>query len=269
MTLSYDSRALLDAVKGAHGPTPAQKLALKANIDAAIAAGAVASVSTTAGLSHATKLGFAGKVGLAALAVAVVGGGVAALLAFRAAEPRLALQPAVARVEAAPVEREVKEQGSAPDEERAPVSAPEVALPAPSLAKPHFGAARRRSLPGAPTAPAEVEAPAEVVEQPVIAPPTADEPSQLKAELEQLKRALAAVNAGQLDAALAALDGWEQRFPLGVMGVEAKAMRVDALCRAGRSDEASALAKQLTSQARNPAVAKLRSSCAGPVFDVR
>ena len=63
--------------------------------------------------------------------------------------------------------------------------------------------------------------------------------------------------------ALALLDEHARKFPAGVLGEEAEAERVRALCDAGRGAEARALAaKFVAAHPRSIHVARVESACA-------
>ncbi|HEU5077190.1 MAG TPA: tetratricopeptide repeat protein, partial [Polyangiaceae bacterium] len=89
---------------------------------------------------------------------------------------------------------------------------------------------------------------------PVRAPPSLDQ------ELASMQRARAALGRGDASAALAELDrfgrgpGWRQ------LAVEARLLRIEALARAGRVDEARNLARRFVEQnPNNPLVDRART----------
>jgi RNA polymerase sigma-70 factor (ECF subfamily) len=69
--------------------------------------------------------------------------------------------------------------------------------------------------------------------------------STLAEETELLEAARTALARGEADAALRALDRHADRFPTGELADEARSTRLRALCRAGRADDARALADTL------------------------
>lgn len=71
------------------------------------------------------------------------------------------------------------------------------------------------------------------------------DPSSLAAETRLLERAREALRAGEHANALTALDTHLAEFPHGVLLDEARSTRLRTLCRAGRGDEARALAERL------------------------
>jgi RNA polymerase sigma-70 factor (ECF subfamily) len=70
--------------------------------------------------------------------------------------------------------------------------------------------------------------------------PSANE--ALRAELQQLDRARAALAGGRASEALATLDAYARSTPRGALRLEAEVLRIDALARSGRSEQARARA---------------------------
>lgn len=90
-------------------------------------------------------------------------------------------------------------------------------------------------------------------------------PPSLDQELASMQRARAALGRGDASAALAELDqfgrgpGWRQ------LAVEARLLRIEALARAGRADEARNLARRFVEQnPNNPLVDRARSFATPP-----
>jgi hypothetical protein len=107
------------------------------------------------------------------------------------------------------------------------------------------------SAPAAPRVPA-----------PGVARPAAPEGDALAAEARLLAAAQSALDQGRGAQALGVLDEHDRRFPSGVLAPESEALRVDALCAAGRADDARAEALRL--RARYPAAPRrLPASCVG------
>ncbi len=75
-------------------------------------------------------------------------------------------------------------------------------------------------------------------------------PATLSDELEALKLASTALNAGDASAALKALDRYDQLLDGGKLRAEATLLRIQALARSGNVQAASALAQQFVD--RNP-----------------
>jgi hypothetical protein len=88
--------------------------------------------------------------------------------------------------------------------------------------------------------PAEESAPSVTAE----APPAEAPPSgQLSEELALLSQVRSSVQSGAANQALELLAGYETRFGRPILGMEADALRVDALCRAGQREAARASAR--------------------------
>ncbi|MFO0737447.1 MAG: hypothetical protein U0270_16265 [Labilithrix sp.] len=71
--------------------------------------------------------------------------------------------------------------------------------------------------------------------------PAASAASGLGAEIKALDAVRASMSAGDASGALAALDAYDRSFPRGTLQQEAVLLRIDALMRAGRTDEARKL----------------------------
>ncbi len=84
--------------------------------------------------------------------------------------------------------------------------------------------------------------PKPVVKPPPVAPKEED---TLKLELAALDRVRTRMRDDDFDGALKELAAYEKRFPTGAMGTEASLMRIEALLKAGRRDEAEALGKRV------------------------
>ncbi|MEC7524887.1 MAG: hypothetical protein VYE22_33715 [Myxococcota bacterium] len=94
-------------------------------------------------------------------------------------------------------------------------------------------------------------------------PEAAPSASSLAAEVALLRRAQAAINQGDADAALRILAEHASQHPSGVMAAEREAARVVALCRAGREAEArAASARFLRAHPQSPLRARVQSACA-------
>lgn len=132
-----------------------------------------------------------------------------------------------------------------------------LAAPAEALAPPIAAPAPVASVVPAAPAPVEPAAPA--------APPTVDAPT-LADEVRALGAARASLRAGAPAGALDTLDAYARRHPGGSLRDEADALRVRALCDAGRRDDARAVATSLLTRApHSPLAPTVRRSC---VFDV-
>jgi hypothetical protein len=223
MSLSPDVRALIDSAAKAAGPSTAQKRAVLSKVQAATMALSAAPVAPVA--AHAgVKAGLTVK-----LAVAVVGLSVVGAVAWWA-------RPATAPTAPVPT-------APAPT---APPTRPEVVVP--------------QVVPAAP-----------VVEQPVVTPTVAAPAPAKKREvaedvfalqLDALQRALEALEAGRGADAVRLAREAHARWPRGAFAVETQVIEVLGLCAEGAEDEARALAAQLRAGPDNPALARLRNSCA-------
>ena len=129
------------------------------------------------------------------------------------------------------------------------------AAPAPA---PH-PAASSRAVPApeaAALAPA-VEAPAPPARQ--LKPPSG---LRLEEEAALLAEVQGALRSGQANAALAKLEGYDRRFPTGMLRAEADAARVFALCSAGRVEKARASATRFVQRyPSSPAAARVQAAC--------
>lgn len=112
-----------------------------------------------------------------------------------------------------------------------------------------------------PTPPAE---PGPTVAEPPAEPAPPDHVSTLAAEIRLLRRAqLALQDPGGALAALEWVAQHERTFPQPILGEERDALRVLALCAAGRKEEArSRAAEFLRATPQSPQAARIRASCA-------
>ncbi|MBI4819372.1 MAG: hypothetical protein HY791_24085 [Deltaproteobacteria bacterium] len=143
-------------------------------------------------------------------------------------------------------------------EAQPPSSAPEVApVVAPSVDSPRRVTARKRPVAAAP----EVVQPAEiVVPQPPTRPPAPPGPSSLERELSLLDQIRSSLAKGAPDRALETLAVYSREFPAGVLAPEADALRIDTHLAAGRSDEATTLAREFVKlHPQSPLVPRYRS----------
>jgi hypothetical protein len=257
--LSHDARSLLSQARAGDDPSPADRARVRQAILATVAGGAglaasTAASSAAASTSAATGFSLGAKIFAAVLVAGVVGGGVVAIapweepasqpephaahqaVAHRAVAHRAVAHQAVARqavVEQPPREaREVQVEAPAPVIEAPPVEAP----PA-------------------------IEAPRPRVVRPAPEPePAAPEPSSTMGdEIRELGIAM-----GTRDPALALqrLRDHERRYPNSRMSEEREAARVVATCRAGRRDEARALADRfLREHPMSPQATRVRTAC--------
>jgi hypothetical protein len=155
------------------------------------------------------------------------------------AQPGLALDLPTADVGAAPAQPEAVLLGTpAASEQPVPVVSPR-SVPVRAVAARATRAAAPKAAPPIEKA-AETSAPSVAEEaQPVEPGPS----SQLSDELALLSQIRGSVQAGTPNRALELLASYEARFGQPIMGMEADALRVDALCRAGQRDAARASAR--------------------------
>lgn len=91
------------------------------------------------------------------------------------------------------------------------------------------------------------------------------QPSQLQLELTLIGEATDSLEAGHLEGANEALRRYDAEVSAGLLATEADVLKVLVLCGTGQLAEARALAAELQQQAAgNPALARLRGSCATP-----
>lgn len=260
--LSDHARALLDAAQ-ADPPrlSPGQRSRLKASVlkaavpGAALAVGALAEPAVAAAAPLAAK-GLLGS----ALVVNLLAGGAAVLVGAGATW-------AVMRPDATTSMPAMVAPVPAPVAAHAPIPPPpevELVVPAPAPAvavAPVVVATPKPSV--APSVPAQAEV--ETPEVPRAAPsrPTPEDERRLRDELEVLSVAMRAADAARWAEVLDALARYEVRFPQGALRVEARTLRVLALCGSGREDDARALAAGLRAEAKgSPVLTRLDASCA-------
>jgi hypothetical protein len=233
MELSASSRSLLDAAREGLGPDAATIARMRGKIGAAVATGAA--TGGAAGATIATKLGILG------LVVAVGVGAVVFATRGDDAEP--------ARIASEPSEAPVAQTQIATREAPAPAVAPETESP--TIEMPAIA----RTAPTAPTAPTPA---------PKAAPAKADKPARprtidLKREVELVDRAMVALRAGDLAAALAAVRlHAAETGGAGQLAEDAAAIEVDVLCK---KKDATAQQRLAAFDARWPRSAQRAKLC--------
>ena len=104
---------------------------------------------------------------------------------------------------------------------------------------------------------------AEATEPP--APTHAAKPTsnlRLEDEAALLAEVQGALRAGQASVALAKLEGYDRRFPGGMLRPEAEAARVFALCAAGKVERARTAATRFAQRyPSSPALARVQAAC--------
>lgn len=149
------------------------------------------------------------------------------------------------------------------ERERAPTHALGDPLPSPAKeAAPRDRTARKRGKdsPSSPntrtTAPPPVDTPRE---------PAASSADTLTEELRALERVRTAISIGRPAQALAELADVERKFPHGMLREEREALRVIALCDAGRTSEGSSAARAfLAAHPRSALADRVRNACTLP-----
>jgi hypothetical protein len=220
---------LLASARGDRAPDASRRRALLAAGVAATAA-ATSTSSLAAGLGGSVVRWAAWKWVAAGLASTVAVVTARAILVPPAHEKPAMVSVAVPTAPAAPVAARAPTGDLAPPVEAPPPAAP---LPVEPVARP-LAAARPAAL-GAKTAPKADPKPAEDVapDEPVPSVST-----QLALETPMIADAQHDIKAGDPAAALRALDGYNRTFPHGMLAAEATGLRIEALARAGRRDEA-------------------------------
>ncbi len=79
--------------------------------------------------------------------------------------------------------------------------------------------------------------------------------SRVRAELTLLEQARSELRSGRSEAAVVTLQAYSQRFPRGVLGLEAEVLRIEALAAAGRTQEAAKRAQRVLERNPNSVVA--------------
>jgi hypothetical protein len=245
--VSPEARQLLEASRGAGGPTAAQRTGMKrAVLAAALLPGTAAAATTVAGGAKATGLALAGKLGILVASIAVGSAVVWTAIGTRAVEvpaPLTIVQPSAERTEAPPPPVQIEVAPLVPVE-----IVPGVAVAPPAPVVPRVAVPR-------------VESPSPV--EPISPPPA---PAQvvideatLSREVAALSGAMGAIDAKTYAVALEQISHYRAAFPAGLLKTEASVVEALALCGLGRVDEARRAADALP--ANNPAVRRLERSC--------
>jgi hypothetical protein len=241
--LGPEARSMLEAARGAQAPTHADRERIKHAVLLRVAT--LGAVSTTAGGAVAMTL--ATKVAVAALTVAVLGGGSVTLLARKG---RTVSPPAPSRVALSHTARRISP--SLPTQPVVVFEAPAVAEePRP---KPVVPEVRRREV-------ARSEArPAETVSAPVAeSAPALD---SLDPELTVLRQAQEDLRAGLPAQALRRLADYDRRFGKGALEQERRAIEAIASCQIHPGSAAQAQAERfLRAAPESPLAERVRSAC--------
>jgi len=230
--LDQQARAIVEAGRDADQPTAADRDRIKRAVLVQIAAGGAVASTAVAG-----TLSLGAKVGLAVVAVALVGGGAVGVLKVRSSHPAAvpSPRPAPAAVTAPPapraaaIELSPQESPAAMDDKIRKAERPRKA--APSLGRGDKGA----------------------------------DADQVSAEVEVLKRAREELRLGRPARALEALVEYDRRFGRGVLGEEREAMAAIAACQATPGPAARAGAEAFMRKApASPLRERVREACITP-----
>jgi hypothetical protein len=237
MSLSREARGLVDAARReAGGPTQEQRTRMRRAV--MVAVGAVAGATATTGtaaaaIATAPAGGLMAKIGIGAVMVALVSGGVALLSRNDEAPvtPRAATTASTSAASAVASAQPL-------DQEAAPTAAPPeaTAITTPSAAPP-------------------------VVMRSATSQAAASGKSDgLAEELVLVRTAQDALRAGNHSEALVSLDRYAKRIPKGQLGYEAAALRAIALCGVGRKQDGRAILKAMP-ESGSPMAARIDDAC--------
>ena len=214
--------------------------------------GLVESAAVGKSVATAAGWGWLGKaIASAAVTVTVGGVGIAAVEPWRGEAPAVAV--------AAP--SSATPSAASPSAATPIVASPSVAPP--SVVPAELPATAPATIwPGASPDPAPVAvAPARVVEPPKAASMRRSAPvGGVDVEAPLISAAVKALSNGDADRALEILATHRRRFPDGVMGEDREAVRIFAMCRAGR-DASSSRAEFLRRWPSSPHAPKVREAC--------
>ena len=241
--LGPEARSILEAARGAEAPTRADRQRIKHAVLLRVAT--LGAVSTTAG--GAVAMSLAAKVTVAALTVAVLGGGSVTLLVRK----ERAVQAPVASARVA--------SRTAHASPTRPVAVPEApAVVEEPSAKPVLPEVRRREV-----ARPEVR-PAEPVSAPVteVTPAPVPALNSLDPELTVLRQAQEDLRARLPAQALRRLSEYDRRFGKGALEQERQAIAAVALCQVHPGSVAQAQAEDfLRAAPESPLAERVRSAC--------
>jgi hypothetical protein len=234
--LDSRARAIVQAARDADDPSPADRDRIRHAVMVQLALGAAASTAVAGSMTVGMKLG------LAALAVSLVGVGAAGLVHWR--RPQAAASGSAHAW--APVV-------SAHDPTELPVGIPEMAMPA---AIPPSSAESQARRPDKPRRPAgQISRDRESFTQ----------EDQLNAEVAVLKRAREELRLGRPAQALEALREYDLRFGKGALDEERQAMAAIAACQAHPGPSARAQAEAfMRSSPNSPLRNRVRVACITP-----
>jgi hypothetical protein len=237
--LNSRARAVIEAARDADEPSLADRDRIKHAVLVQVAAGIVASTAAAGTVTVGMSLGM--KVGLAVLAVSLVGGGSAGFVHWQGKQRTSNVATstpwpkAVARA-ATPV----------------PVEIPAVAPPVAASPAPTENKARR------------LDKPRKLVGQ--GSDELVSQEDQLNAEVAVLKRAREELRLGRPNQALEALLEYDRRFGKGALGEERQAIAAIAACQAHPGPSARAQAQAfMHSSPKSPLLDRVRAACITPI----
>jgi hypothetical protein len=219
----------------------AAKGAVAGGVIAGAGLGAGSAAGTAAGVASGSVSVLAAKIGLAfVVSAALVGGAtIATRPSTKLAQPTTAA-PTTTEI-APPTPANAAHEGSGgarpPESAAKEPTAEATTAPAPSATSP-MDTAPKKATPGAKGA----------------------SPDPLRDEVLRLDEARAKLARGDAAGALVSLDQHAREFPRGFLGAEAEVLRVEALFKAGRTDEARARGERLLAREPNgPHAKRLRT----------
>ncbi len=229
--------ALLSSAKADRAPPGASRRILaSAAVTAALATKASSSAASVTSLAHAMARWAAWKwVAFAAV------GAASAVTVDAIVSPRAPVAPpvAVARVSGNPAATSTRPRRPETSQPTTPWTVATSVLPdvAPSaaIAAPPTAPARPAASPAATNSSSRAAPSGAALE-----PPHTLQPSRLALVIAAIDDAKATLATGRAEDVLRKLDTYETAFPHGMLGAEAKALRIEALARAGRDEEARA-----------------------------
>lgn len=239
--LDCQAQAIVEAAREADLPSPADRDRIKSAVLVQIAAGVVAT-TVSAGTASA-GLGLGVKVGMAVLAVSLVGGGTAGYLHWKAPS-RLTHVSNVAKSE----------------------TAERPALRSPAVLPVEFPAVPPASVPAqADSRSRKSDRPRKLVGQTSGEAERPTEDDQLNSEVAVLKRAREELRLGRPVQALETLREYDRRFGKGALGEERQAIAAIAACQAQPGPRSLSQARDfLRASPTSPLRDRVRAACITP-----
>jgi hypothetical protein len=220
---------LLASAKADAAPPAARKRALL--VAAAAVATSTAATTATAGLGTLARIAVWKWVAVGAVGLGTVVAAKAVVVPALLPQAQHEARPAASQ----PPPTVSHPRPSLPPVDPPPPEPPPVAV-APTVPAPAPGSPTDRSGPSRPVSPGT--SPASAVTKEVEVPSSPARPSTLAAEIASLDGAKQALAHADPAEALRQLDAYRSAFPSGRLAAEAMALRVEALVRAGRRDDA-------------------------------